>query len=150
MANKLIKTRAELVADFKAIVVKAQAVQAEIVERFRQELGAELHELITKGVPSAPQAASNGTNGTSNGHVATAKPFSPQPKPTAKAPRKRSRPSAKVSVWTASQEAKRVPDFVLEATKCANKAEVVARFGLNAVFTDGQPLPDEQPVQAQA
>jgi hypothetical protein len=49
--------------------------------------------------------------------------------------------------WVADRNARRVPSFVIEATKLDTKKAIVARFGENAAFQKGKPLP---PVKAEA
>lgn len=54
------------------------------------------------------------------------------------------RPRARVelSTWIADKRARRVPNFVIEMTNGLDtKKEIVARFGENARFEKGKPLP---------
>ena len=43
--------------------------------------------------------------------------------------------------WVADQNARRVPTFVIVATKLDTKKKIVARYGLGAVFEKGGRLP---------
>jgi hypothetical protein len=43
--------------------------------------------------------------------------------------------------WVADTRARRVPKFVIAATGLDTKKKIVARFGENAAFTKGKPLP---------
>jgi hypothetical protein len=43
--------------------------------------------------------------------------------------------------WVADRSARRVPTFVIEATGLDTKKKIVARFGANAAFEKGKPLP---------
>ncbi len=43
--------------------------------------------------------------------------------------------------WVADNRARRVPNFVIEATGLDTKKKIVARFGPNAAFEKGKPLP---------
>jgi hypothetical protein len=45
--------------------------------------------------------------------------------------------------WVADKHARRVPTFVIEATGLDTKKKIVAKFGENAVFQKGKPLPPE-------
>jgi hypothetical protein len=48
---------------------------------------------------------------------------------------------ADLSKWVADRRARRVPKFVIEATGLDTKKKIVARFGENAAFEKGKPLP---------
>ena len=56
-------------------------------------------------------------------------------------PRSRRRPPADLSKWAADRRARRVPNFVIEATGLDTKKKIVAKYGENAVFEKGKPLP---------
>jgi hypothetical protein len=43
--------------------------------------------------------------------------------------------------WVADNRARRVPNFVIEATGLDTKKKIVARFGAGAAFERGKPLP---------
>ena len=43
--------------------------------------------------------------------------------------------------WIADNRARRVPNFVIEATGLDTKKKIVAKFGPNAAFEKGKPLP---------
>ncbi len=60
---------------------------------------------------------------------------SPWPARRARAPRK------EIDKWVADKRARRVPKFVIEATGLDTKKKIVAKFGANAVFERGEPLP---------
>ena len=55
------------------------------------------------------------------------------------APRARRR--AEVTRWVADRRARRVPNFVIEQTGLKTKKQIVAKFGDNATFEKGKPLP---------
>jgi hypothetical protein len=59
-------------------------------------------------------------------------------------PRRRP-PRVEMTRWVADRNARRVPNFVIEATGLDTKKKIVARFGENASFEVGKPLP---PVKA--
>lgn len=62
---------------------------------------------------------------------------------------RRSRPRVEVTRWVADKRARRVPNFVIEATGgLKTKKAIVARFGENATFEKGKALP--KPVRATA
>ena len=53
------------------------------------------------------------------------------------------RPTARTEMtrWVADNRARRVPTFVIEATGLDTKKKIVAKFGANAAFAKGKPLP---------
>ncbi len=46
-----------------------------------------------------------------------------------------------ITKWVADNRARRVPNFVIEATGLDTKKKIVARFGEGAAFEKGKPLP---------
>ncbi len=61
----------------------------------------------------------------------------------------RSRPRVEMTRWVADKRARRVPNFVIEATGgLKTKKAIVARFGENATFEKGKVLP--KPLKATA
>jgi hypothetical protein len=50
-------------------------------------------------------------------------------------------PRGEMTRWVADKRARRVPTFVIEATGLDTKKAVVAKFGVNAAFAKGKPLP---------
>ena len=59
----------------------------------------------------------------------------------------RSRPRAEeLTKWVADRNARRVPNFVIEMTGGIDtKKKIVAKFGENATFEKGKPLPQAKP-----
>lgn len=57
------------------------------------------------------------------------------------AKRGRSRPRGDIKKWSADRRARRVPTFVIEATGLDTKKKIVAKYGENATFQKGKPLP---------
>ena len=56
--------------------------------------------------------------------------------------RKTRRPARReMTKWVADRNARRVPTFVIEATGLETKKKIVAKFGENAAFEKGKPLP---------
>jgi hypothetical protein len=51
------------------------------------------------------------------------------------------RRSAEMTRWAADRRARRVPNFVIEATGLDTKKKIVAKFGEGAEFVKGKPLP---------
>ena len=47
----------------------------------------------------------------------------------------------RIKKWTADRRARRVPTFVIEATGLDTKKKIVAKYGENATFEKGKPLP---------
>lgn len=67
-------------------------------------------------------------------------------RPAKRAGRLVSRPSrgharAEILKWVADRRARRVPNFVIEATGCKTKKAIVAKYGEGATFEKGKPLP---------
>ena len=60
----------------------------------------------------------------------------------ARVPAKRAGRSARTEItrWVADRRARRVPNFVIDATGMKTKKQIVARFG-EATFEKGRPLP---------
>jgi hypothetical protein len=59
--------------------------------------------------------------------------------PRGRAARRR---AAEITKWTADRRARRVPNFVIEMTGGLDtKKKIVAKFGENATFERGKPLP---------
>lgn len=57
------------------------------------------------------------------------------------APRRRRAAQAEITRWVADRRARRVPNFVIEATGLDTKKKIVAKFGPNVVFEKGKGLP---------
>jgi hypothetical protein len=55
--------------------------------------------------------------------------------------RRTSRPRSEITRWVADRRARRVPNFVIAATGLKTKKQIVARFGEDAAFEKGKPLP---------
>ena len=51
------------------------------------------------------------------------------------------RPRGEINRWTADRRARRVPNFVIEATALKTKKAIVAKYGENVTFEKGKPLP---------
>ncbi len=51
------------------------------------------------------------------------------------------RSKASITKWVADRRARRVPTFVIEATGLDTKKKIVAKYGENASFEKGKPLP---------
>lgn len=54
---------------------------------------------------------------------------------------RRRRPRGELNRWVADVRARRVPTFVIEATGLDTKKKIVAKYGTNASFERGKPLP---------
>ena len=55
---------------------------------------------------------------------------------------RRSRPREEIAKWVADSHARRVPNFVIEMTSGLDtKKKIVAKYGENAAFEKGKPLP---------
>ena len=55
-------------------------------------------------------------------------------------PRRRP-PRTEITRWVADNRARRVPTFVIDLTGLDTKKKIVAKFGPNAAFEKGKPLP---------
>jgi hypothetical protein len=53
----------------------------------------------------------------------------------------RGRRRAEITRWAADRRARRVPNFVIEATGLKTKKQVVAKYGEGVVFEKGKPAP---------
>ncbi|MGC3997601.1 MAG: hypothetical protein QM767_08960 [Anaeromyxobacter sp.] len=51
------------------------------------------------------------------------------------------RPRTEITRWVADARARRVPTFVIEQTGLDTKKKIVAKFGENAAFEKGKPVP---------
>jgi hypothetical protein len=51
------------------------------------------------------------------------------------------RPRTEITRWAADRRARRVPNFVIEATGLKTKKQVVAKYGEGVVFEKGRALP---------
>jgi hypothetical protein len=54
---------------------------------------------------------------------------------------RRRRAAAEITKWVADSRARRVPNFVIEATGLDTKKKIVAKYGANVVFEKGKELP---------
>jgi hypothetical protein len=57
------------------------------------------------------------------------------------APARRRRGPGEITRWVADARARRVPNFVIEATGLDTKKKIVAKYGPGAAFERGKPLP---------
>lgn len=72
--------------------------------------------------------------------VTRARGKAPRPRGRARGPARRAR--AEITKWVADNRARRVPNFVIQMTGGLDtKKKIVARFGENASFEVGKPLP---------
>jgi hypothetical protein len=60
------------------------------------------------------------------------------------------RPRSEITRWVADRRARRVPNFVIEATGLKTKKQIVARYGEDAAFEKGKPLPAKAKKEAAA
>ncbi len=51
------------------------------------------------------------------------------------------RPRTEITRWAADRRARRVPNFVIDATGLKTKKQIVAKYGEGVVFEKGRPLP---------
>lgn len=61
--------------------------------------------------------------------------------PAAGSSSRRRPPRAEITRWIADNRARRVPTFVIELTGLDTKKKIVAKYGPNAAFEKGKPLP---------
>jgi hypothetical protein len=65
----------------------------------------------------------------------------PQPGSRARRVQSPRRAASEMTRWVADRNARRVPTFVIEATGLDTKKKIVAKFGEDAVFEKGKPVP---------
>jgi hypothetical protein len=65
--------------------------------------------------------------------------------PVFPAPHRRADNAEELTRWIADRRARRVPNFVIALTGLDTKKKIVARYGENAVFEKGRPLPKPHP-----
>jgi len=58
-----------------------------------------------------------------------------------KSPGRPARARTDLTRWVADRRARRVPNFVIDQTGLKTKKQIVAKFGENAAFEKGKPLP---------
>jgi hypothetical protein len=63
---------------------------------------------------------------------------------------RRRRPAAEMTKWVADRRARRVPNFVIEATGLDTKKKIIAKYGANVVFEKGKDLPAPGAARAKA
>jgi hypothetical protein len=74
--------------------------------------------------------------------AAELKAAAPRSAPASRRGRKARRPARQeITKWIADVRARRVPNFVIEATGLDTKKKIVAKFGSNVVFEKGKLLP---------
>ncbi len=56
-------------------------------------------------------------------------------------PRRAARRRTQITRWAADRRARRVPNFVIEATGLKTKKQIVAKYGEGVVFEKGKPAP---------
>jgi hypothetical protein len=107
----------------EAVVLRALArLEAGIEERMEAIIDRRLAREL--GVAASRVGARKGTRGAA---------------PRKSKPRKRQR--GEMTKWTADIRARRVPLFVIQATGLDTKKKIVKKFGENAHFEKGKPLP---------
>jgi hypothetical protein len=89
---------------------------ARVVARLSAAIARQVAELVREGV-----RRELGTNGARRGG--------------------RRRTRGDITRWVADTRARRVPNFVIEATGLDTKKKIVAKYGPNAAFEKGKPLP---------
>ena len=57
-------------------------------------------------------------------------------------------PPQELTRWVADRRARRVPTFVIDLTGLDTKKKIVAKFGENAAFEKGKPLPPSKSMMA--
>jgi hypothetical protein len=63
---------------------------------------------------------------------------------------RRRRPAGEITKWIPDRRARRVPNFVIEATGLDTKKKIVAKYGAGVVFEKGKDLPSPAAVRAKA
>ncbi len=126
------------VEQLKQEIRELRAKEGELVEEIGRRARAEALADLGFKAEEPPAVKPIRVTSTANGHEKPAV----KPKTT---PRKRTIPE-EITQWVADKSARRLPLFVMKATGLQTKKQIVARFGEDAVFEVGKPLPDERPV----
>jgi hypothetical protein len=101
-------------------------------ESIEDIIGAAVEQVVQRFVPALRNALAE---------AAARGPVKARPVAGATTSRRRRRTRGEMRHWTADKRARRVPTFVIDATGLDTKKEIVARFGENAAFEKGKPLP---------
>jgi hypothetical protein len=64
-------------------------------------------------------------------------------KQKAKAPKAKTPKSKGGKVWVLGKARGRIPQFVLDTTKCKNKEELIICYAQGSKFVEGEPLPKQ-------
>lgn len=111
------------------------------VEALAREFAARVTRLVAQSIAEEVEVALSR-------HVrpsAAASEPAPAPARASRAPRGGAAASRRragtVERWVPDRNARRVPNFVIEATGLKTKQEIVTRYGEHAIFEKGQPAP---------
>jgi hypothetical protein len=110
------------------------------VEELAREFAARVTRLVAQSIADEVETALSRHRGRAGERAEAGAARPPAPK---RAPRREAgapRPGA-VERWVPDRRARRVPNFVVEATGLRTKKEIVDRFGEHAIFEKGRPAP---------
>ncbi|WP_242395869.1 hypothetical protein [Anaeromyxobacter oryzisoli] len=96
----------------------------DVVQRVSAAIAKQLAELVQEGVERELASAGGPARGRGRARRAAAR-----------------RPRTEITKWVADNRARRVPNFVIEATGLDTKRKIVAKFGEGATFEKNKPLP---------
>ncbi|GEJ58180.1 hypothetical protein [Anaeromyxobacter diazotrophicus] len=97
------------------------------IERLARGFAAEVTRLVAEAIVSEVQAAMARPGAAGGGRARAA--------PT------RRLQASQVERWVPDRRARRVPNFVIQATGLSTKREIVDRYGEHAIFQRGHPAP---------
>ena len=129
-----MKTTDQLKAEYRELEARKASILHEIGQAAQREAALEL------GAVSAPVKAANGFSIVQ----ATAKPV--KAAPVKEKPARARKIPEEIQVWVADKSARRLPLFVIKATGLETKKQIVERYGEDARFEVGHPLPDQRPL----
>jgi hypothetical protein len=94
---------------------------------------AAIDEVVSAAVARALPTLVRAINAAVDARLASARPRAGRARTT--------RGPAEMTRWVADKRARRVPTFVIEATGLDTKKKIVAKYGEDAAFEKGKPLP---------
>jgi hypothetical protein len=122
------------------------------VEALAREFATRVTRLVAQSIADEVEAALSRHVRPADGAPASRRerePEAPQGGRGTRTPRPaRPRATSGVERWVPDRRARRVPNFVIEATGLRAKKEIVDRYGEHAIFEKGQPAPP--PLRARA
>jgi sulfite reductase beta subunit-like hemoprotein len=142
------KTVEQLKKDYLAAKAHADQIywnlRAVVTDHAIDALEAEMDSLDPQGRrPEPAKAKTVKTKASGDDGQTYSEPEAFEAPPLAKAPfhTRAAKPPKELTKWVADKKARRVPTFVIESTRLDTKKAIQARYGEDAVFEVGKPLP---------